>query len=355
MTSVARWKAPTRTSARNASSAATQPRRNLRTFSDSISCMSVRAFLPPSSDAMKMMKPLVWCSHKKNEIALWDASTGECREVLRTLDANLRGSELEAASRARPNVLASGTSLRKLDSDWRFSDPFLRSKTNGTKDDATASMPSDKRNGNDEASDENYEDAYLSDEEFNKDDEDDDANDDREEPSIETDSFRSLLSLPSGALISGGSDCTIRAWFPGDVSKSRILSGPPRHVSGRPRYVETRLESTSRLVRVGEAKQRPKFIRIQQETSLHHSSSTFSSERHRHGGISGDGNGFNDSAAAAARENSIAGRNEGHHDAVTALATVPSYSSSSSSASDAFRGSRMLLSASRDGVIKAWK
>tara|TARA_X000001036_G_C20286182_1_gene646422 strand:- start:193 stop:552 length:360 start_codon:yes stop_codon:yes gene_type:complete len=119
--------------------------------------------------------------------------------------------------------------------------------------------------------------------------------------------------------------------------------------------VETRLESTSRLVRVGEAKQRPKFIRIQQETSLHHSSSTFSSERHRHGGISGDGNDFNDSAAAAARENSIAGRNEGHHDAVTALATVPSYSSSSSSASDAFRGSRMLLSASRDGVIKAWK
>ena len=59
--------------------------------------------------------------------------------------------------------------------------PILRSKTNGTKDDATASMPSDKRNGNDEASDENYEDAYLSDEEFNKDDEDDSANDDREE------------------------------------------------------------------------------------------------------------------------------------------------------------------------------
>ena len=84
MTSVARWKAPTRTSARNASSAATQPRRNLRTFSDSISCMSVRAFLPPSSDAMKMMKPLVWCSHKRTEIALWDASTGECRS-LRTL------------------------------------------------------------------------------------------------------------------------------------------------------------------------------------------------------------------------------------------------------------------------------
>ena len=355
MTSVARWKAPTPAYAKNASSASTKQQHRLHAFSDSISCMSVRAFLPPSSDAIKMMKPLVWCSHKKNEIALWDASTGECREVLRTLDANLRGGELEAASRARPNVLASGTSLRKLDSDWRFSDPFLRSKTNGTKDDATASMPSDKRNGNDEASDENYEDAYLSDEEFNKDDEDDDANDDREEPSIETDSFRSLLSLPSGALISGGSDCTIRAWFPGDVSKSRILSGPPRHVSGRPRYVETRLESTSRLVRVGEAKQRPKFIRIQQETSLHHSSSTFSSERNRHGGISGDGNDFNDSAAAAARENSIAGRNEGHHDAVTALATVPSYSSSSSSASDAFRGSRMLLSASRDGVIKAWK
>ena len=349
MTSVARWKAPTRTSARNASSAATQPRRNLRTFSDSISCMSVRAFLPPSSDAMKMMKPLVWCSHKRNEIALWDASTGECREVLRTLDSSLIGVELEAASRARPNVLASGTSLRKLDSDWRLSDPFLRSQTNKySQADFTATTTSSEREKREENSVESEEDSNWSDVEINE---------GNEESGFDNDSFRSLLSLPSGVLISGGSDCTIRAWFPGDSSKSRILSGPPRHGSSRPRYVETRLESTSRLVRVGEAKQRPTFIRIQQETSPYQSSSTSSSGRQRRGGggFAGTDNDNNDGSSAAARENSIASRNEGHHDAITALATVPSYSSSSSSAGDAFRGGRMLLSASRDGVIKAWK
>ena len=44
MTSVTRWKAPTPTNARNSSSASTPQHRKLRTFSDSISCMSVRAF-----------------------------------------------------------------------------------------------------------------------------------------------------------------------------------------------------------------------------------------------------------------------------------------------------------------------
>jgi|TARA_B100001175_G_C19423112_1_gene597153 hypothetical protein len=311
--------------------------------------MSVRAFLPPSSDAMKMMKPLVWCSHKRNEIALWDASTGECREVLRTLDSSLIGVELEAASRARPNVLASGTSLRKLDSDWRLSDPFLRSQTNKySQADFTATTTSSEREKREENSVESEEDSNWSDVEINE---------GNEESGFDNDSFRSLLSLPSGVLISGGSDCTIRAWFPGDSSKSRILSGPPRHGSSRPRYVETRLESTSRLVRVGEAKQRPTFIRIQQETSPYQSSSTSSSGRQRRGGggFAGTDNDNNDGSSAAARENSIASRNEGHHDAITALATVPSYSSSSSSAGDAFRGGRMLLSASRDGVIKAWK
>ena len=345
MTSVTRWKAPTPTNARNSSSASTPQHRKLRTFSDSISCMSVRAFLPPSSDAIKMMKPLVWCSHKRNEIALWDVSTGECREVLRTLDSDLSGVELEAASRARPNVLASGTSLRKLDSDWRLSDPFLRSKSNDT--DIIATTTSRGREENEKISAED-------DENVDDESDEDDMNDDNDEPIVDNESFRSLLSLPSGALISGGSDCTIRVWFPGDTSKSRILSGPPRHGSGRHRYVESRLESTSRLVRVGEAKQRPTFIRIQQETSPYHSSSASSSGRHRRG-FSGSGNDNNHGTNAAARESSIASKNEGHHDAITALATVPSYSSSSSSAGDAFRGGRMLLSASRDGVIKAWK
>jgi len=345
MTSVTRWKAPTPTNARNSSSASSQQHRKLRTFSDSISCMSVRAFLPPSSDAIKMMKPLVWCSHKRNEIALWDVSTGECREVLRTLDSDLSGVELEAASRARPNVLASGTSLRKLDSDWRLSDPFLRSKSNDT--DIIATTTSRGREENEKISAED-------DENVDDESDEDDMNDDNDEPIVDNESFRSLLSLPSGALISGGSDCTIRVWFPGDTSKSRILSGPPRHGSGRHRYVESRLESTPRLVRVGEAKQRPTFIRIQQETSPYHSSSASSSGRHRRG-FSGSGNDNNHGTNAAARESSIASKNEGHHDAITALATVPSYSSSSSSAGDAFRGGRMLLSASRDGVIKAWK
>ena len=264
---------------------------------------------------------------------------------------------MEAASRARPNVLASGTSLRKLDSDWRFLRPiFTFEDKMAPKMMLLRRCQVIKENGNDEASDENYEDAYLSDEEFNKDDEDDDANDDREEPSIETDSFRSLLSRYPARLISGGSDCTIRAWFPGDVRNPAHSLWPILATFLVDLDTETRLESTSRLVRVGEAKQRPKFIRIQQETSLHHSSSTFSSERHRHGGISGDGNDFNDSAAAAARENSIAGRNEGHHgrrhrvsggSLLLPLLPLPPAMPS--------RGSRMLLSASRDGVIKAWK
>ena len=363
MTSVARWKAPTQANVnkmRTSSSsrkATTNKKGRTSAFLDSISCMSVRAFLPPSSEAMKMMKPLVWCSHKKNEIALWDASTGECREVLRTLDTNLSGVELEAASKARPNVLATGTSLRKQDSDWRLNDPFLRQKksnnfSGGKYRRIVAKDGQNSIEGNDDDDEKEVEEEVYDDDNLNHEEDDDDEND-----AIDDTSFRSLLSLPSGALISGGSDCTIRMWFPGDSSKSRIISGPPRASTNRPRYVETRLESTSRLVRVGEAKQRPTFIRIQQETSPYQSSS---SKNRRLGSAAA----VNDPSNA--RENSMASRNEGHHDAITALATVPSYSSSSSSSSssggnggsvtdDAFRGGRMLLSASRDGIIKAWK
>ena len=148
--------------------------------------MSVRAFLPPSSDAMKMMKPLVWCSHKRNEIALWDASTGECREVLRTLDSSLIGVELEAASRARPNVLASGTKFHvasTLISAWPTL--FALKRINTVKPTLLRQQQAAKEK-KEENSVESEEDSNWSDVEINE---------GNEESGFDNDSFRSLLSL----------------------------------------------------------------------------------------------------------------------------------------------------------------
>ena len=48
---------------------------------------------------------------------------------------------------------------------------------------------------------------------------------------------RCLLPLPSGALLSGGSDACVRMWCPGEPARSRVVSGPLAPGS-RPRYDE---------------------------------------------------------------------------------------------------------------------
>ena len=138
-----------------------------------------------------------------------------------------------------------------------------------------------------------------------------------------------------------------------EIVQSPAFSPARRHGSSRPRYVETRLESTSAS---GPASKPPsRSFAFSKETSPYQSSSTSSSGRQRRGGggFAGTDNDNNDGSSAAAR-NPSASRNEGHHDAITALATVRP-TPPLLFRRRRVRGGRMLLSASRDGVIKAWK
>jgi phosphoinositide-3-kinase regulatory subunit 4 len=125
------------------------------------------------------------------------------------------------------------------------------------------------------------------------------------------DGVRCLLPLPSGALLSGGSDACVRMWCPGEPGRSKVVSGP-LPPGPRPTYDESRegVNGTPVLREVP--------------------------VRDERGGNTGGVNVGDQVAAAAVRHDC-------HRDSVLCMAAVGTGMQ------------RMLVTCGRDAAVKVWK
>jgi phosphoinositide-3-kinase regulatory subunit 4 len=231
-----------------------------------IEAMAISPMSPQQSSAGAVSRPLVWCSAGHDEVALWDIADGGCRRILRVL----RGQDaaLDAAARAPPCAMEANGRLRIVP---RSQSAHVHSST--LVNTAYGNFSEDLR-----------------------------ADELMSTPSRPS-GVRALLALPDGGIVSGSTDACIRVWYPGDATKSRVVSGK---ISGpRPKFAE---QSVSGVV-------------IQQEYP-----------------VRAPANARQRSAQNASHE-----RHDCHRDAVVALAAVSGTSG------------KMLISASRDMSVKVWK
>lgn len=132
-------------------------------------------------------RPVVWCASGEDEIAAWDVADGTCQRVL-------------AVS-------------RRFEKDGDFAKSGLRALGDGGR--LSAVRPGSA----DDGSLLGFRAGELGD------------------APARAEGARCLLPLPSGALLSGGSDACVRMWCPGEPARSRVVSGPLAPGS-RPRYDE---------------------------------------------------------------------------------------------------------------------
>ncbi|XP_024959351.1 serine/threonine-protein kinase VPS15-like isoform X1 [Cynara cardunculus var. scolymus] len=212
-------------------------------------------FVPPQSTSLSTtVRPLVYVAAGCNEVSLWNAENGSCHQVLRV--ANNDG---DAEISNLPWALARPSSKTNSKADSRRSVNF----------------------------------KYRIDE--------------LNEPSPQSPGIRSLLALPGGDLLTGGTDLKIRRWDHCSPERSYCICGPSIKGVGNEEFYETKSSFGVQIVQ--EAKRRSLATRLTGKAVL----------------------------AAAATDSGGC-----HRDAILSLASVK-------------LNQRLLLSSSRDGTIKVWK
>ncbi|KAL4563875.1 hypothetical protein LXL04_027923 [Taraxacum kok-saghyz] len=222
-------------------------------------------FVPPQSTLLSSsVRPLVYVAAGCNEVSLWNAENGSCHQVLRVANNESDG-EIS-------------------DMPWALARPS--SKTNSK---------SDSRRNN-----VNY--KYRVDE--------------LNEPPARSPGIRSLLPLPGGDLLTGGTDLKIRRWDHCSPDRSYCICGPSIKGVGNDEFYETKSSFGAQIVQEintkmddPEAKRRPLATRPTGKAVL----------------------------ASAATDTGGC-----HRDSILSLASVK-------------LNQRLLLSSSRDGTIKVWK
>jgi phosphoinositide-3-kinase regulatory subunit 4 len=146
---------------------------------------------------------------------------------------------------------------------------------------------------------------------------------------------RCVLALPSGAVLSGGSDACVRLWCPGDASRSRVVAGPLAP-HDRPRYEERRVP----VARVPDSS----LVSVLRETPP--ALSARHALRGRLAGPLADGakdTGVKDTVSVAETVASAAARHDCHRDAVLAMCVAGT------------GAARALVTCGRDAAVKVWK
>ncbi|GFS33637.1 protein kinase family protein [Actinidia rufa] len=212
-------------------------------------------FLPPSNTAISTAaRPLVYVAAGCNEVSLWNAENGSCHQVLKMV---------------------------RNDSDTDFSDlPWAL-----TRPSSKANIKPDLRR--------NVNPKYRVDE--------------VNEPSSRLPGIRSLLPLPGGDLLTGGTDLKIRRWDHYSPDRSYSVCGPSIKGVGNDDFYETKSSFGVQVVQ--ETKRRPLATKLTSKAVL----------------------------AAAATDSAGC-----HRDSILSLASVKV-------------NQRLLISSCRDGAIKVWK
>ncbi|XP_048320869.2 serine/threonine-protein kinase VPS15 isoform X2 [Ziziphus jujuba] len=212
-------------------------------------------FVPPPNAAVSAAaRPLVYVAAGCNEVSLWNAENGSCHQVLRVAnyDSDAEVSEL-------PSALAKPSSRVSFKSDMR-------------------------RNVNPK---------YRIDE--------------LNEPSPRLPGIRSLLPLPGGDLLTGGTDLKIRRWDHNSPDRSYSICGPNLKGVGNDEFYETKSNFGVQIVQ--ETKRRPLTAKLTAKAVL----------------------------AAAATDPAGC-----HRDSILSLASVK-------------LNQRLLISSGRDGALKVWR
>ncbi|GAB4852674.1 Serine/threonine-protein kinase [Ancistrocladus abbreviatus] len=212
-------------------------------------------FVPPSNSSFSAMtRPLVYVAAGSSEVTLWNAENGSCHQVLRVTsnDGDIESSDLPWALARPPN------------------------KSNSKSD--------PRRNVNPK---------YRVDE--------------LNEPPPRLSGVRSLLPLPGGDLLTGGTDLKIRRWDHCRPEKSYCMCGPTIKGIGNDEVYETRSSFGVQVVQ--ESRRRPLTAKLTTKAIL---------------------------AAAAVDPAGC------HRDSILSLASIK-------------LNQRLLISSSRDGAIKVWK
>ena len=264
--------------------------------------------------------PLVWAAAGEDEIALWDIAAGTCRRAMKVGrarrardqdamdDAEFAGdvAALSAGGRLAPAPRASAAR------DWA---PVAAASDAPSSPSASVSSASPPYGFSPDT-------AYRADEL-------------RDAPPG-SEGARCVLALPSGAVLSGGSDACVRLWCPGDASRSRVVAGPLAP-HDRPRYEERRVAvsgvSDSSLVPL--LREAPPPLSARHQLRLG-----------RRGGDAPRANGAGGAdweVSVAETVASAATRHDCHRDAVLAMCVAGT------------GAARALVTCGRDAAVKVWK
>ncbi|CAA6654858.1 unnamed protein product [Spirodela intermedia] len=223
-------------------------------------------FIPPINSAMPASgKPLVYVAAGCNEVSLWNAENGSCHQVLRL-------------------AAGDGDAENSSNVPWALRKPSGKSSMKQAKE----------RNG----------DPKYRIDEFN-------------EPPSRLSGVRSLLPLPGGNLLTGGTDLKIRYWDHQSASRSYCICGPSAKGIGCDEQYNTRSCFGVQLVQ--ELLSLALYLAGDQQAAC-------SAEAEPEGSASC---GRHDTAGC-------------HRDSVLSMAAVK-------------MNQRLLISGSRDGAIKVWK
>ncbi|KAJ0965888.1 hypothetical protein J5N97_027026 [Dioscorea zingiberensis] len=205
--------------------------------------------IPPSSSASAMARPLIYVAAGSNEVSLWNAENGSCHQVLKTASCE---SDTEFSNIPRSLARPSGKSSSKHDAKRNSGAKYRIDELN----DRSSRHPG----------------------------------------------IRSMLPLPGGDLLTGGTDLKIRYWDNTSPVRSFTVCGPS--TKGKPNEDYYDVSSSFGVQLVQEKTERVPFAKLIQKAAT-------------------------DSAGC-------------HRDSILSLASVK-------------LNQRLLISSSRDGSIKVWK
>ena len=254
-------------------------------------------------------RPLVWAAAGEDEIALWDVAAGTCRRALKVGRARRARDAMDAVDDAE-----FAGDVAALSVGGRLA-PAPRASA------ASDWAPNDEGTGTGPPSFASGESVYRADELRDA------------PPGVE--GTRCVLALPSGAVLSGGSDACVRLWCPGDASRSRVVAGPLAP-HDRPRYEERRVP----VARVPDSS----LVSVLRETPP--ALSARHALRGRLAGPLADGakdTGVKDTVSVAETVASAAARHDCHRDAVLAMCVAGT------------GAARALVTCGRDAAVKVWK